>query len=300
MFLGVYTALFTTFFTNPKGIYGLWTGLDYWLGQHGVGRGGEPEYFYAVLLFAEEWPVLLLGAVGAVVAFKRPTLLRLFLVWAFVVSLAVYSWAGEKFAWLILHPLLPLILLAGVGLQTIWESRRTVIGKVGLAAAVLALGYTAYASFLVNAVHRADPREFLVSTQSSEEVAARRTRCCDLAEQRGGKLKVTIDSAEGATFPWAWYFRHLDVGYIDLSTGRRAARGERRHDPHPGLPGPPAAEPDRLRRAPDPVPRVVGARLRQGARAGRVVATGSRRARRGTRSAGCPSGSTPAAPPYRE
>jgi hypothetical protein len=40
----------------------------------------------------------------------------------------------------------------------------------------------------------------------------------DLARQRGGKLKVTIDSAEGATFPWAWYFRHLDVGYIDLST----------------------------------------------------------------------------------
>ena len=60
---------------------------------------------------------------GAVAAFRRPTLLRLFLVWAFVLSLAVYSWAGEKFAWLVLHPLLPLILLAGVGLQAIWAAR---------------------------------------------------------------------------------------------------------------------------------------------------------------------------------
>jgi hypothetical protein len=28
---------------------------------------------------------------------------------------------------------------------------------------------------------------------------------------------VTIDAAEGATFPWAWYFRDLSTGYIDLS-----------------------------------------------------------------------------------
>ena len=97
---------------------------------------------------ADEWPVLLLGAVGAVVAFRRPTLLRLFLVWAFVLSLAVYSWAGEKFAWLVLHPLLPLILLAGVGVQAIWETRRHAgTASAGLAVAALALAYTVYASF---------------------------------------------------------------------------------------------------------------------------------------------------------
>src|SRR3954453_11891139 len=66
--LGVYTALFTTFLTHPSGIYGLWTGLHYWLGPPEVGRGGEPPGFYAVVLFAHEWPVLLLGAVGAFVA----------------------------------------------------------------------------------------------------------------------------------------------------------------------------------------------------------------------------------------
>jgi hypothetical protein len=30
---------------------------------------------------------------------------------------------------------------------------------------------------------------------------------------------VTVDSAEGATFPYAWYFRHLQTGYIDLQQG---------------------------------------------------------------------------------
>ena len=155
--LFVYTLTFTTFFTHPKGVYGLWTGLDYWLGQHEVGRGGEPEYFYVVVLFAEEWPMLLLGAIGAVAAFRRPTLLRLFLVWAFVVSLAVYSWAGEKFSWLVLHPLLPLILLAGIGVQSVWESRRQWYGAVGIAVTAIALFYSAYASFSANALHPRRP-----------------------------------------------------------------------------------------------------------------------------------------------
>src|ERR671933_2570797 len=86
-FLGIYTLLFTTFLTHPKGVYGLYTGLDYWLGQQPVGRGGEPAYFYVVVLFAHEWPVLALGALGAIVSLRRPSLLPLFLIWAFVLSL---------------------------------------------------------------------------------------------------------------------------------------------------------------------------------------------------------------------
>ena len=168
------------------------------------------------MLFAHEWPVLLLGAIGAVAAFRRPTLLRVFLVWAFVLSLAVYSWAGEKFAWLVLHPLMPLILLAGLGIQAIWESRRRWFGALGIAVTLAALAYTGYASFLVNAEHSADPREFLVSTQSSTDADHVRDEVMALAGKRP-RLSVTIDAAEGATFPWAWYFRHLNVGYIDLS-----------------------------------------------------------------------------------
>src|SRR4051812_18591989 len=215
-FLGVYTLLFTTFLTHPKGVYGLWTGLDYWLGQQPVGRGGEPAKFYLVVLFAHEWPVMLLAAAGAVATVQRPTLLRVFLIWDFVVSLAVYSWAGEKFSWLVLHPLLPLILLAGLGVEAIWLARRRWYGIAAAVLAGLALLYTGYASFLVNARHGADPREFLVSTQSSTEVKAVADRVLALSARHPG-LKVTMDSAEGATFPWAWYFRHLNVGYIDLS-----------------------------------------------------------------------------------
>jgi len=217
-FLGVYTLLFTTFLTNPDGVRGLYTGLDYWLGQHEVGRGGEAWSFYLVVLFGVEWPALLLGAVGAVYSLWRPTLLRLFLIWGFLVSLIVYSWAGEKFAWLVLHPLLPLVLLAGAGVQGIWEARGA-WRVAGFAAATLGLIYVAFSSWWVNVDRGADPREFLVSTQSSTQGKEVADQVLALAASRGPgqpPLPVTVDAAEGATFPYAWYFRHLSPGYIDL------------------------------------------------------------------------------------
>jgi uncharacterized protein (TIGR03663 family) len=207
----VFTIMFTVFLTNPPGLWdGIHDAIAYWLDQQGVGRGGEPWYFYFAVLFGEEWPILVLGAVGIVGVVRRPTTFGLFCIWAFAGSLAVYSWASEKFAWLVLHPLLPLILLAGIGVQTLWEARpaRRTAGLVAMGACA---AYLIYASFLVNAVHRADPVEWLVSTQTAEEAA-------DIAHEilRRPSDQITVDVNEGATFPWAWYFRHAKVGYIDM------------------------------------------------------------------------------------
>jgi hypothetical protein len=86
---------------------------------------------------------------------------------------------------------------------------------------VAGLAYSAYASYLVNAVHRADPVELLVSTQSSENVKRVADEVVARAE-REPRTSITVDSSEGATFPWAWYFRHLPVGYLELGAGSTA------------------------------------------------------------------------------
>ena len=83
---------------------------------------------------------------------------------------------------------------------------------------MLGLAYTGYASWLANAEHGADPREFLVSTQSSVDVEDVRDEVVALARAGARACASTIDRAEGATFPWAWYFRDLDAGYLDLSS----------------------------------------------------------------------------------
>ena len=220
-FLAVFTLLFTVFLTDPGGLWsGIYDGIDYWLSQHGPGRGESEEYFYSVVLAAVEWPIVLLGITGAVATYWRPSILRAFLIWDFILSLVVYSLANERFSWLVMHPLLPLTLLAGFGVQVIWESRHAWGGKLGLALIVLAVLHTGYASFRVNAQNGADPREFLVTTQSSDEVVGVRDEVFAAkarADREGRDLNVVVDSAEGATFPWAWYFRHLDATYPDLT-----------------------------------------------------------------------------------
>ena len=220
-FAAVFTVLFTVFLTNPGGLWdGIHDGLAYWLAQHGEGRGESEPYFYAVVLFAAEWPALVLGAIGAAAALRRPTLLRAFLIWDFALSLAVYSWANERFSWLVLHPLLPLVLLSGLGVQAIWCSRARWTGRLGLAVVLACALYAGYASWSANVENGADPREFLVTTQSAEQVKGVRddVRAVAARAQRAGRdARILVDSAQGATFPWAWYFRDLDAGYLDLT-----------------------------------------------------------------------------------
>jgi hypothetical protein len=105
-----------------------------------------------------------------------------------------------------------------VGLQAIWQTRGT-LRWVGLVGAAVGLFYVGLASWWINVDRSANPREMLVSTQSSTQVKDVADQVLALAESRGPgapPLSVTVDSAEGATFPYAWYFRHLQTGYIDL------------------------------------------------------------------------------------
>ena len=130
-----------------------------------MARGGEPWQFYPTVIVTIEWPLLLFGTIGAVSLWRRNSFFAAFLIWDFVVSLIVYSIAGEKFAWLVLHPLLPLVLLSGVGLQAIWQSRGA-LRYAGLAAAAVALFYVGISSWWIN-VDRGPPTRARCSSRRS-------------------------------------------------------------------------------------------------------------------------------------
>jgi uncharacterized protein (TIGR03663 family) len=101
---------------------GVWQGLYYWLQQQQVARGGQPVYYYILLLPLYEQLAIVFGIGGAVYSLFRPTRFRIFLVWWFVVSMGLYSWAGEKMPWLSIHMLLPLMLLAAIMIERLIEA----------------------------------------------------------------------------------------------------------------------------------------------------------------------------------
>jgi len=112
----IFAVLYTTFFTN---IAGLGTGtigaVLYWLKQHGVQRGGQPWFYYFLLLPLYEFLPLLLSLIGVGCYARRrwlglepkakgaSAILVPFLLWWIFLSLIIYSWAGEKMPWLGVH-----------------------------------------------------------------------------------------------------------------------------------------------------------------------------------------------------
>jgi len=120
----VFVLLHTTFLTNVAGLVtGTVGAMFYWLAQQGVHRGGQPWYYYAVTLTLYEFLPLVLGSLGlarfllARKAWQAETdegrTFVSFLVYWLLVSLVIYSWAGEKMPWLTVHLVLPLVLLGG-------------------------------------------------------------------------------------------------------------------------------------------------------------------------------------------
>jgi hypothetical protein len=104
--------------------------------------------------------------------------------------------------------------------QAIWDARARWGGRLGLAVVLACALHLGYASWWANVENGADPREFLVSTQSAEEVERVRADVLAVAaraQREGRDTSILVDSAQGATFPWAWYFRDLDAGYLDLT-----------------------------------------------------------------------------------
>ena len=230
-FLLVFTLVFTTLFTNPQGLAeGLVGGIRYWLSQHSVERGDQPLYYYLVTLPAYQWPVVLLGIVGIVACVRRRRLFDLFLVWWFVLSFLVYSWAGERMPWLGLHPLLPLILLAGVGLASVWSRRSRALRVAAVALLAAGAVYMAYAAIGLSYLRQASPRELLVFVQTSDDVPGVVDQLAALdervTESTGERLRIQADGWGGTDWPWAWYLRDLSVGYADLSQSPPAPDAE--------------------------------------------------------------------------
>ena len=131
-----FVLFYTTLFTNSDGLAsGLVGSLGYWLVQHGVQRGSQPSYYYALIQipFYEFLPAIGavmalwmgLGSIGrrrsAAVRIDQFPVIGFFGFWAVTAFLA-YSFAGERMPWLTVHIALPLILLSGWAIGKFLES----------------------------------------------------------------------------------------------------------------------------------------------------------------------------------
>ena len=168
IFVVIYIPLYTTFFTNPFGLFsGLVGSLGYWLVQQGVERGSQPWFYYAFLQIPLYEFLPALGAVfGSIFAIlhvgqkREPQhstqdskdgisiqpMLILYLIYSWLTTLLIYTYAGERMPWITVHLTLPMILVSGWWFGAVFtkESLRRICSARALA--ILALsGIVVYA-----------------------------------------------------------------------------------------------------------------------------------------------------------
>lgn len=217
-FFAVFAIIFTSMFRYTDGLAsGMLDGITYWWSQHEVERGSQPWFFYFAVYAAYEWLLFGVTAAGALVAWRRRSLVGAWFVWMTVSQMIVYAWAGEKFAWLAVHALVPAVLLAGLGGEAIG---RRLTRRPSLLVPVLATGVALAVATTVVAIRPAitdgaDPRELLVTVQTSVDVppVAARIRAAYAA---GTIESVVVDDSGGGSWPWVWYLHGIPVSFQTL------------------------------------------------------------------------------------
>lgn len=114
---------FSSGFTNPNGVItGLWQSLGYWIVQQDVGRGGQPWYYYLLLVSTYEFLPIIFSLVGMALFGKNGGPFERFLMFWLVATFVLFSIASEKMPWLLVHICLPGILLASLYIGRMVES----------------------------------------------------------------------------------------------------------------------------------------------------------------------------------
>jgi uncharacterized protein (TIGR03663 family) len=221
---------------------GIWQGLYYWIEQQNVARGGQPWYYYLLLIPMYEQLAVVFGLIGVVYALVRPTRFRLFLVWWFVISLGLYSWAGEKMPWLSIHIILPLMLLAGIvvgralegcvafarerlrpGLASSFQSGawKPAVSILGVFGALVLLIPMVYGMLVLTHKDAAEgPHEMMVYVQTTQDVDSIMAYI-NHADQvlYGGQHKLRIAVGAGEEWPFYWYLRDYPNAVFDYPSG---------------------------------------------------------------------------------
>ncbi len=220
VFLAIWALGYTAFGKYPRDWLAIPKAIHYWMGQHSIARIPGPWYYYVPQLLYYETSIVL----AACFSFRRPekrdsAFLRFVLFWA-VGSILLYAWAREKVPWLTVHPLLPITILAAVGLANLWRDRRDKQSRIALAAlfvtALVNASGMLLASFRYGAhdVER-EPRhaEILAYVQTTEDLV-RALQPVETAKTKLPPGEAVITVAGEASWPLTWYLRDTPTKWV--------------------------------------------------------------------------------------
>jgi uncharacterized protein (TIGR03663 family) len=209
VFGAVYVVLYSSFFTNLKGLRDSLETLTIWT-RTGFSMEFFPKYAYLTWIGRQEWPLLLIAVVGSVVAvWTRPRGFAAFAgIWA-AGLFAVYTLIPYKEPWLALNFIVPAAIAGGCGAVRLW-GRMRVLSYLGCGLAIVLL----YQTIELNFVHYDDQTQPYVYMQTTREVnlLVDEVRAVAARTHTGTKLAIAVVAPE--YWPLPWYLRdYKNAGY---------------------------------------------------------------------------------------
>jgi len=219
LFAAVYVALYSSFGDNfPKGLYDSFLTFGYWT-KTGSSAHTHNAFTCLKWLGKEEWPCLVLGALGLLFAVCRGrNRFALFSgLWAIGIT-AAYSLIPYKTPWLLLNIILPLALIGGYGVEEICalakrmsDLRLRVVSVLPVIAMLIIpsfyavdLNFFRYDDDSIPYVYAHTRRGFLDLIKQVEDISAR----------NGTGTETGIVIASPNHWPMPWYLRNYPkTGY---------------------------------------------------------------------------------------
>lgn len=232
--LSVWFLLFSSFFTNPRGLVDSFLTYFNYIGRAGgEGLHEHPWYYYLKLLLftkygrAPAWTegfILALACAGGVATFRgHPPHVGFarFLTFFTTLLIAGYSAIPYKTPWCVLGPLHACILLAGIGASWLiemacqrggrWAVLLQALAIACLAAGCAHLGLQAYRASFVFSSDRRNPYVYAHTTPDFVR-AARRIEDLASSHPEGSQMLVKVIAQD--PWPLPWYLRRMErVGY---------------------------------------------------------------------------------------
>jgi uncharacterized protein (TIGR03663 family) len=214
LFVAVWVLFYSSFFTNfPEGVYDSVRTFGYWFKTSNSAHEYSWTKYFAWLGKAEA-PVLILGAIGLSLALDRAaSRFAVFTAFWSAGILAAYCRVPYKTPWLALNIILPFTLMAGYGLERLWQRRSLRVGAV--CAGVIAAGVSLYQAVDVSFFHYDDDRKPYVYAHTNRSLLAMVSEINAIAagNPAGREIGITVMSPEH--WPLPWYLRdYSHAGYF--------------------------------------------------------------------------------------
>jgi len=203
-FVAPYILLYTSFFTNPRGLADSFATFLVWAAK-GVGGAehAKPWDYFPRLLLSFEPITLICAIAGGWLALRRRDAFGSFCaLWA-AGELAVYSLLRYKTPWLVLNILLPAVLVAGVFFRDAFGRQVSTALRAGLAAALaLGLAWSGWRAAEVSFVRYDDDHLALVYVPTHRDVI-------DLVAWVRDTRPRSVRILGHYMWPLPWYLRDL-------------------------------------------------------------------------------------------